>query len=219
MDIVILLGAPGSGKGTVCARVADLTGYRHLSTGDQLREAVKSGTAVGREAQPYIERGDLVPDDVMIRIVTAAMTGEPPDRRRFILDGFPRTANQARLLQERMDAEGGRIRAVILLEAPRDVLIQRLAGRRVCRRCGATYHVVNIPPKEEGKCDACGGELIQRPDDNEETVRNRLEVYERQTAELIGRYEKEGGLRRVDSTRAVDETVFEIRELLGSAAS
>ncbi len=219
MDIVILLGAPGSGKGTVCARVAEATGYRHLSTGDQLREAVKSGTAVGREAQPYIERGDLVPDDVMIRIVTAAMTREPPDRRRFVLDGFPRTVDQARLLKENLAAEGGRIRVVILLEAPRDVLIQRLAGRRVCRACGATYHVVNIPPKAEGICDACGGELVQRPDDTEQTVRNRLEVYERQTAALIGMYEEEGGLRRVDSARPLDITVSEIREMLQSGAS
>lgn len=214
MEVVILLGAPGSGKGTVCSRVAEVAGYRHLSTGDRLREAIKAGTAVGRDAKPYIERGDLVPDDVMIRIVAEAMVAEPPDRRRFILDGFPRTEAQARLLDQRLRDEGGRLRAVILLEAPRDVLISRLAGRRVCRACGATYHVVNIPPKREGRCDACGGELMQRPDDNEATVRNRLDVYERQTASLIDYYQRESGLRRVDSARPLDVMVSEIRDLM-----
>ncbi len=219
MDVVILLGAPGSGKGTVCTRVAEAVGYRHLSTGDRLREAVKAGTAVGREARPYIERGDLVPDEVMIRIVAEAMTSEAPELRRFILDGFPRTDAQALLLQQRLRDEGGRICAVILLEAPRDVLIERLAGRRVCRDCGATYHVVNIPPKHEGQCDACGGELVQRPDDNEATVRNRLEVYERQTASLIEFYERAGGLRRVDSARPLDVMVSEIRDLIVAGVS
>ncbi len=219
MEIVILLGAPGSGKGTVCSRVAEIAGYRHLSTGDRLRAAIKTGTAVGREAKPYIERGDLVPDEVMIRIVAEAMTAETPDRRRFILDGFPRTEEQARLLQQFLRDQGGSLRAVILLEAPRDVLIARLAGRRVCRDCGATYHVVNIPPKREGRCDACGGDLVQRPDDNEATVRNRLDVYERQTASLIAYYEREVGLQPVDSARPLDVMVSEIRDLILADAS
>lgn len=214
MEVVILLGAPGSGKGTVCSRVAEVAGYRHLSTGDRLREAIKAGTLVGRDAKPYIERGDLVPDDVMIRIVAEAMADEPSGRRRFILDGFPRTEAQARLLDERLRSDGGRLLAVILLEAPRDVLISRLAGRRVCRDCGATYHVVNIPPKREGQCDVCDGDLMQRPDDNEATVRNRLDVYESQTAPLIAYYERESELQRVDSARPLDVMVSEIRDLI-----
>ncbi len=214
MDIVILLGAPGSGKGTVCARVAEVVGFLHLSTGDHLREAVKAGTAVGREAQPYIERGDLVPDEIMIRIVTEAMAAEPFERRKFILDGFPRTASQAELLGRRLHEQGGGIRAVILLEAPHDVLVTRLAGRRVCRACGATYHVTNIPPRREGRCDRCDGDLIQRPDDNEQTVRNRLHVYARQTEALIALYERTVGLHRIDSARPLEVTVADIRDLI-----
>lgn len=219
MDIIILLGAPGSGKGTVSARVAEACGYRHLSTGDQLRQAVAARTAVGREAQPYILRGDLVPDAVMIRIVAEAMTAEPPERQRFLLDGFPRNIEQAGLLDAWLQEAGGRLVAVILLEAPEDVLIARLAGRRICRRCGATYHVVNIPPQREGKCDHCGGALVQRPDDNEATVSNRLAVYRRQTAALLRRYGRDTGLLRVvDSARPLGETVAEISGLMNCGA-
>ncbi len=219
MEIVILLGAPGSGKGTVCVQVAEAVGFVHLSTGDRLREAVKAGTAVGREARAYMERGDLVPDEIMIRILTEAMAGEPQSDRRFILDGFPRTVEQAVLLDEELKRQGGRIRAVILLEAARDVLVARLAGRRVCRSCGATYHVTNIPPKQEGVCDQCQGALIQRPDDTEATVINRLAVYERQTAELITRYERSRGLTRVDSARPLELTVAEIIAVITSGVA
>lgn len=219
MEIVILLGAPGSGKGTVCAQVAEVVGFLHLSTGDRLREAVKAGTSVGREAHAYMERGDLVPDEIMIRILTEAMANQPQSGRRFILDGFPRTVEQANLLDEELKRQDGRIRAVILLEAARDVLVDRLAGRRVCRRCGATYHVTNIPPKQAGVCDQCGGDLVQRPDDTETTVINRLAVYERQTAELITRYERSGGLTRVDSARPLELTVAEIRAVIASGVA
>ncbi len=219
MDIVILLGAPGSGKGTVSSRVAETVGFKHLSTGDMLREALKSQSAVGREARPHIESGDLVPDGIMIRLVTEAMAAEPPPKRRFILDGFPRTAEQAILLDDCMREHDGRLRMVILLEAPRDVLIARLAGRRVCSKCGATYHVVNIPPRREGYCDICGGALAQRPDDGEATVRKRLEVYERQTAALVSLYEDKEVLRRVDSARPLEIMVAEIRELIHAGAA
>lgn len=209
MEIIILLGAPGSGKGTAAEKIREVTPYEHVSTGDMLREAVKAETAVGKEAESFMERGELVPDEVMIRIVEERLDKGSPEAR-YMFDGFPRTVAQAELLEGSVKKRNGNISHVFLLETPREVIISRLAGRRVCRECGATFHVVNIPPKVAGVCDACGGELYQRKDDTEETVIRRLDVYNRQTESLIERYERQGLLRRVDSNRGVDALVGDI---------
>jgi adenylate kinase len=214
VDVIILLGAPGAGKGTAAEKLRDSTPYAHVSTGDMLREAVKRGTAVGREAEGFMKRGELVPDEVMIRVVEERLDQGAADAR-YMMDGFPRTEAQADLLERSVARRGGKISHVFFLDAPRPVLIQRLTGRRVCRKCGASFHVVNIPPRREGVCDHCGGELYQRPDDSEATIVNRLDVYNRQTESLISRYRKQGLLRRVDAGRGVEPLLAEIRGHLG----
>lgn len=216
MQAIILLGAPGAGKGTVAATLTEATDFRHVSTGDMLREAVKSGSEVGRKAQSYMEAGTLVPDDVIIGIVRERLEAGRPDDR-YMFDGFPRTLEQARLLDEALEALNGELKAVFLLEVPEDVLVDRISGRRICRNCGAVYHARNLPPKQEGVCDQCGGELYQRPDDNEETVRNRLSVYSEQTAPLIDYYEQRNLLARVDAARDKHATRDAITALLAES--
>ncbi len=198
MKAIILLGAPGAGKGTLAEGVRNSTDYLHVSTGDMLRAAVKAGTATGLEAKSYMEKGELVPDAVILRIVGERLAqGQPTDK--YMFDGFPRTLEQARQLDATLAKLGAALSQVFLLEVPTPVIVSRLSGRRICKSCGAVYHVVNIPPKREGVCDQCGGPLYQRPDDSEATVLNRLEVYERQTASLIDFYEKKGILVRINA--------------------
>lgn len=213
LEAIILLGAPGAGKGTAAERIREQAGYTHISTGDMLRDAVKQGTELGRAAEAYMRRGELVPDDLMIRLVEERLN-TAGDGSFFMFDGFPRTLIQAELLEEALRKRDGKITHVLLLESPREVLMQRLTGRRVCRRCGAIYHVVNVPPKRTGICDLCGGELYQRADDQEATVVNRLEVYRRQTESLIEHYERQGLLRRVDSSQGPDKLVADIMRIL-----
>lgn len=209
MKCIILLGAPGAGKGTVAADLADQTDFQHVSTGDILREAVKQGTAVGLEAKSYMEKGDLVPDEVIANLVRERLAaGEADDR--YMFDGFPRTLKQAELLESVISEMNGELLSVFLLEVTDDVVISRLTGRRVCRKCGAVYHVTNIPPKVAGICDKCGGELYQRTDDTEATVRNRLEVYAAQTADLIGHYEGLELLEKVNADQGKDLVEREI---------
>ncbi|HQN81045.1 MAG: adenylate kinase [Lentisphaerae bacterium] len=198
MQAIILLGAPGAGKGTLAEGVRNATGLIHVSTGDMLRAAVKAGTPTGREAQAYMEKGELVPDDVILRIVGERLAQGKPDDR-YMFDGFPRTLEQARQLDATLAALGGSVRQVFLLEVPVPVIVSRLSGRRICKTCGAVYHLTNIPPKQAGVCDQCGGPLYQRPDDSEETVLNRLEVYQRQTASLIEFYAQKGLLVRINA--------------------
>ena len=198
MQAIILLGAPGAGKGTLAEGVRNATGLTHVSTGDMLRAAVKAGTQTGREAQAYMEKGELVPDDVILRIVDERLAQGKPDDR-YMFDGFPRTLEQARQLDATLAALGGSVRQVFLLEVPVPVIVSRLSGRRICKTCGAVYHLTNIPPKQAGVCDQCGGPLYQRPDDSEETVLNRLEVYQRQTASLIEFYAQKGLLVRINA--------------------
>lgn len=209
MEAIILIGPPGAGKGTAAERVRVDAGYIHISTGDMLRAAVKQGTAIGREADGYMKRGELVPDELMIRLVAERLNaGKPADR--YMFDGFPRTVPQAELLEKTLTQLGGKITHVFLLEANRETLIQRLTGRRICRSCGMNFHVTNVPPKKAGICDACGGELYQRPDDQEATIINRLDVYQRQTETLIARYSKQEKLVRVDSGSSAEKLVSEI---------
>ena len=198
MKAIILLGAPGAGKGTLAEGVRGATDYIHVSTGDMLRSAIKAGSKTGLEAKAYMEKGELVPDGVILRIVGERLSqGQPSDK--YMFDGFPRTLEQARQLDETLAKLGAAVNQVFLLEVPTPVIVSRLSGRRICKGCGAVYHVTNIPSKKEGVCDQCGGVLYQRPDDSEATVLNRLEVYQRQTASLIDFYERKGVLVRINA--------------------
>lgn len=208
-EVTILLGAPGAGKGTASERLIKRLGYEHVATGDMLREALKEGTALGLKAEQYMKRGELVPDEVIIQLVEERLD-KGGRRTQFLFDGFPRTLAQAELLQKAVEKRRGKVAQVFLLDAPREVLIQRLTGRRICRSCGANFHVTNMPPKKPGICDSCGGELYHRPDDTETTIANRLDVYTTQTQPLISHYEGQGVLVRVDSSRQVDGLVAEI---------
>lgn len=206
MKAIVLLGAPGSGKGTVAEKLKARTAFVHVSTGDMLRAAVKNGTEIGREADSYMKKGELVPDSLIIRLVEERLDkGGKSDA--YMFDGFPRTIAQAELLQRIFEKLGGGISRVFYLDTPRDVLVQRLTGRRTCLKCGANFHIVNIPPKKAGVCDACGGELYQRPDDSEGTIANRLDVYNRQTESLIAFYSTKGILEKVNSNHDVNNLV------------
>ncbi len=211
---VILLGAPGAGKGTQAERMVARYGLPHISTGDMLRAAVAQGTEMGLAARKYMEAGALVPDEVVIGVVRDRLA-EPDAQQGFLLDGFPRTIEQAERLDALLAEAGRQVTHVIAIDVPEDELVQRLAGRRMCRNCGKGYHIVFDPPKVEGVCDACGGELYQRTDDNEDTVRNRLAVYRAQTEPLVGYYEERGVLRSAHGGgRMPDEVFAQVQELV-----
>jgi adenylate kinase len=194
---LILLGPPGAGKGTQAAGISGKYEIPHISTGDMLREAVAAGTEVGLEAKRYMEAGDLVPDSVVVGIVGERLQ-KPDCAGGWLLDGFPRNTAQADALKAKLAEVGHRLTAVLYIKVPADVVVERLGGRRMCRGCNRGYHVKFMPPREEGKCDACDGELYQRPDDNEGAIRQRLEVFEKETAPLVAYYRGEGALCEVD---------------------
>jgi len=209
MKSIILLGAPGAGKGTLAEGVRSATDYIHVSTGDMLRAAIKGGTPTGLEAKAWMDKGELVPDDVILRIVGERLAqGQSTDQ--YMFDGFPRTLEQARRLDETLDRLGAQVDQVFLLEVPTPVIVSRLSGRRICKSCGAVYHITNIPSKVEGVCDQCGGPLYQRPDDSEATVLNRLDVYLRQTASLIDFYETKGLLVRINAGTTPQDATAEL---------
>ena len=201
---VIMLGPPGAGKGTQANRIADAYRIPHISTGDIFRENVKSATELGRKAQEYMDAGELVPDDVVVGMV-ASRLAEPDAKSGFNLDGFPRTVPQAQSLEDLLVDRETPLDVVLRLAVDEDEVVHRLTGRRVCRDCGAVYHVDYNPPSEPGVCDACGGELYQRDDDREEVVLNRLDVYHRQTQPLEYFYWERGLLRDVEAVGTVDE--------------
>jgi len=214
MRIVILLGAPGSGKGTVASRlVASDASLRHVSSGDLLRDAVKRQTPAGTEAEGYMKRGELVPDVIIAQMIADLMNGIT-GTCTLLLDGFPRTVVQAQILDETIDRCGASLFSVVLLEVEDEILVDRIAGRRGCPKCGAGYHVKTIPPKVEGVCDVCGTGLVIRKDDNPETVKNRLSVYQAQTVPLIDFYAARGVLRRVVGTGPIGEIVERVRCVL-----
>lgn len=210
----ILLGPPGAGKGTQAVKIVEKYGIPHISTGDIFRENIKKGTELGKKAQEYMNKGELVPDDLVIAIATARLL-EDDCKNGFLLDGFPRTVYQAEKLDEFLEAHNSKIDKVVDISVGKEELMIRLTGRRVCKKCGASYHIVNIPPKKEGVCDICGGPLIQRDDDNAETAANRIEVYEEQTRPLVDYYKKAGNLVIIDGTTGLENVFADIVRALG----
>ncbi len=210
----ILLGAPGAGKGTVAAKIVKEYNIPHISTGDIFRDNLKRKTELGLRAQEYMTRGELVPDDLTCEIATTRLL-EDDCKNGFLLDGFPRTVYQAEKLDEFLREHGQSLDKVVQLVVDDELLIKRLTGRRVCKNCGATFHVITIPPKEEGICDNCGHELIQRADDTEETAVNRLKVYEEQTSPLVTYYEEKGLLAPIDGAGTPEEVFQSILDVLG----
>jgi len=210
----VLLGPPGAGKGTQAAKLVEKYDIPHISTGDIFRANIKEGTPLGKKAQEYMNAGELVPDELVVDLVTDRLK-QDDCKNGFLLDGFPRTIFQAEKLDEFLAANDQKMDIVINLVVAKDALIKRLTGRRVCRNCGASYHIVNVPPKKEGICDVCGGELIQRADDNLETVENRINVYEEQTAPLVGYYKKAGSLVDFDGEASLDEVFDSIVKAIG----
>ena len=209
---LILLGAPGAGKGTQAAILQDKLGIPTISTGNILRAAIKNETPIGLKAKSYMDAGHLVPDDVIIGIISERLQ-EPDCANGYILDGVPRTIAQA----EALEAAGIRFDAVVAIEIPDERIVDRMSGRRVCEACGASYHIVSVPSKVEGVCDVCGGKLVQRKDDKPETVLDRLSVYHKETEPLKGFYEARGILKPVEDCPTVDETSRAILAVLGCA--
>lgn len=207
---LILLGAPGAGKGTQAERLCAILGIPTISTGNILRAAIKNETPVGLQAKHYIEAGQLVPDQVIIDIVTERLAA-PDCEKGYILDGVPRTIAQA----EALEKAGIVFDDVISIEISDEAIMQRMSGRRVCEHCGASFHLVAVPPKQEGICDNCGGKLVQRKDDAPETVKTRLEVYHRETAPLIDFYKERGVLKRVETQPTVEENTKAMLRALG----
>lgn len=213
---LVFLGPPGAGKGTQAARLAEQTGVPHIATGDMFRQAVREDTALGREVRGYLDRGQLVPDDVTVRVVRDRLM-RPDCARGFILDGFPRTVPQAVALDEVLAEMGSSLDKVVAIRVDGEEIVRRLGGRRVCSQCGMTYNVYSNPPRQEGRCDRCGGALYQRDDDREDTIRERLAVYERQTAPLEDYYRLRGKLVEVDGGRSLEAVAADIRRVVAAA--
>ncbi|MBR5429466.1 MAG: adenylate kinase [Firmicutes bacterium] len=210
---IVLLGPPGAGKGTQAEVLTKKLLVPHISTGDMFRAAIKNGTAMGIEAKSYMDRGQLVPDEVTVGIIKDRIA-QPDCSGGFLLDGFPRTIAQAEALDQLLADRGG-LDAVLNISVPLEKLVERLTGRRMCRKCGAIYHMLYNAPAKEGVCDACGGELYQRDDDKLETVTNRLDVYEAQTAPLIGFYEQQGKLFTVNGDQPINAVLADLGKALG----
>lgn len=210
---IILMGPPGAGKGTQAEKLVDLYQIPHISTGDMFRKAQKDGTELGLKAKSYMDQGQLVPDEVTVGIVKERLA-EVDCKEGFLLDGFPRTVQQADALDTILAELDMALDCVVNIEVDKAFLVDRLTGRRVCRTCGATYHIANKAPKVEGVCDKCGGELYQRGDDTIETVSNRLDVYAAQTAPLIDYYKSKGIMSSIDGSKSMEDVLADIRTAL-----
>lgn len=208
------MGLPGAGKGTQAERIVEDYHIPHISTGDMFRTAIKEGTQLGLKAKSFMDQGELVPDEVTIGIVRERL-GKDDCETGFLLDGFPRTVVQAEALEKILSDLNRSIDYVINIEVDKELLMERLTGRRICKRCGATYHLVFNPPQVEGICDKCGGELYQRADDNEETVGNRLEVNMKQAKPLLDFYVEKGYLRNINGQQDINQVYADINEILG----
>ena len=201
---LVFLGPPGVGKGTQAKKLAAAKHIPHISTGDILRSEAEAGSSLGLKAKGYMVKGELVPDQLVVEMI-ARRLAKPDAKNGFLLDGFPRTIGQATALEARLTEQGEKIDKVIYFSAPDDLLVSRLSGRRACSKCNSGYHVETMPPAKSGVCDRCDGELVQREDDKPATIVRRLDVYKKQTAELITHYQQAGLLVEIDSTGAVDE--------------
>ena len=210
MEIVILLGAPGSGKGTIASRLAgDDPAVRHVSSGDLLRGAIAAGTPAGVEAKAYMDKGQLVPDALVVAMIGDVIAAEKGEVT-MLLDGFPRNVAQA----EALERSGAKVRSAVLVDVPDEIIADRIAGRRTCPKCKAGYHVKALPPKVEGVCDKCGAALTVRKDDNPETVRDRLVVYHRETEPLVAFYEAKGLLRRIDGDQGPERNAAAFKSVM-----
>ncbi len=211
---IIMLGAPGAGKGTQAKMIADKYKIPHISTGDIFRLNIKNGTELGMEAKKYMDQGLLVPDELTVRILLDRVAKEDC-KDGYVLDGFPRTIPQAEVLEDALNKLGDKIDYAVNVEVPDENIIRRMGGRRACLSCGATYHIEHVPPKKEGICDQCGQPLVLRDDDKPETVKNRLRVYQEQTQPLIDFYTERKVLRTVDGTQDMQDVFHAIVEILG----
>ncbi|MBR5359567.1 MAG: adenylate kinase [Lachnospiraceae bacterium] len=211
---IIMLGAPGAGKGTQAKMIADKYGIPHVSTGDIFRANIKQGTPLGMEAKGYMDKGQLVPDELTVKILLDRVAADDC-KNGYVLDGFPRTIPQAEVLDKALNEMGDKVDFAIDVDVPDENIIRRMGGRRACVTCGATYHIEHVPPKKEGICDKCGSELILRDDDKPETVKNRLSVYHEQTSPLKDFYNKKGILKTVDGTKDMMEVFGAITDILG----
>ena len=211
---IVMLGAPGAGKGTQAKMIAEKYSIPHISTGDIFRANIKEGTPLGLEAKPYMDQGKLVPDELTVKILLDRVSKDDC-KNGYVLDGFPRTIPQANVLKEALDAQNDKIDYAINVDVPDENIVRRMSGRRACVTCGATYHIEHVPPKTEGICDKCGSALILRDDDKPDTVLNRLKVYHDQTQPLIDFYNNEGILKEVDGTIDVKDVFENIVKILG----
>lgn len=211
---IIMLGAPGAGKGTQAKMIAEKYSVPHISTGDIFRANIKNGTELGMEAKKYMNQGLLVPDELTVKILLDRVAQEDC-QNGYVLDGFPRTIPQAEVLDKALNEINDKIDYAINVDVPDENIIRRMSGRRACLTCGATYHIEHIPPKAEGICDACGKELVLRDDDKPETVKNRLDVYHKQTQPLIDFYQAKGILKEVDGTVDMKDVFAAIVAILG----
>ena len=211
---IIMLGAPGAGKGTQAKMIADKYGVPHISTGDIFRANIKNGTELGMEAKKYMDQGLLVPDELTVRILLDRVA-QDDCKNGYVLDGFPRTIPQAEVLDSELTKLGDHIDYAINVDVPDENIVKRMSGRRACLTCGATDHIEHVPPKKEGICDVCGSELVLRDDDKPETVKNRLNVYHEQTQPLIDFYTEKGVLKTVDGTVPMEEVFAAITAILG----
>ena len=212
---IIMLGAPGAGKGTQAKKIAEKYGIPHISTGDIFRANIKNGTELGKKAKTYMDQGLLVPDELTCDLVVDRIQQDDA-KNGYVLDGFPRTIPQAKVLDDALTKLGEKIDYAINVDVPDENIVRRMSGRRACLKCGATYHVEHIPPKKENVCDTCGSDLVLRDDDKPETVLNRLKVYHDQTQPLIDYYKNEGILAEVDGTKDMEEVFQDIVNILGA---
>jgi adenylate kinase len=210
---IIMLGAPGAGKGTQAKLIAEKFGIPHISTGDIFRANIKEGTDLGKEAKEYMDKGQLVPDELTVRILLDRVSKDDC-KNGYVLDGFPRTIPQAEVLTAALEKMNDAVDFAIDVNVPDENIVNRMSGRRACLTCGATYHIVHIPPKQEGICDKCGSALVLRDDDKPETVLNRLKVYHDQTQPLIDYYTEKGILKTVDGTKDMQEVFEQIVSIL-----
>lgn len=213
---IILLGPPGAGKGTLSSKIIDRLDAVQIATGDIFRYNISNKTELGMKAKSYMDRGDLVPDELTIDLVWDAFDKvEDRDKRIVLFDGFPRNLDQAKALDKGMAERNTEVSQVVYFDVDDEILIERITGRRVCEDCGSTFHIVNNKPQKEGVCDKCGGKLIQRNDDNEQTVKNRIAVYNDFTSPLIEYYEKAGKLVKIDGAKTPEEVFNEFNDKLG----